>query len=114
MKALKQTIEAFVMGGDTNDLNLLDKAVHAEFQNIQDGFFEEKGIYIFSKSEYLELVAKKTFGGTPRSIHYDSLEQTGNIAIAKVILESAYLKFFSTIICVFEQNNWRVISNIPI
>lgn len=114
MEHIKKAIEAFVKGGDTNDSNLLDKVVHPQFQNIQDGFFEEKGIYIFSKSEYLELVAKKTFGGSPRTIRYESVEQAGNIAIVKVELESEYLLFSSTIICVRVEDKWKVINNIPI
>lgn len=114
MEHIKKAIEAFVKGGDTNDSNLLDKVVHPQFQNIQDGFFEEKGIYIFSKSEYLELVAKKTFGGSPRAIRYESVEQSGNIAIVKVELESEYLLFSSTIICVRVEDKWEVINNIPI
>lgn len=114
MKQIKQTIEAFVKGGDTNDKELLDKVVHPAYQNIQDGFFKEKGVYVISKTEYLDLVDKKTFGGSPRTIHYESLEQMGNIAIAKVVLESKYLKFFSTIVSVFESDRWLVISNIPI
>lgn len=114
MKHIKQAIEAFVKGGDTNDLNLLETVVHPQYQNIQDGLFEEKGIYIFSKTDYLDLVAKKTFGGSPRTIRYESIEQSGNIAIAKVALESHYLLFSSTIICVCEGDNWKVIGNIPV
>lgn len=114
MQQIKQTIASFVKGGDTNDKDLLDRVVHPQYQNIQDGFFKDQGIYVFSKGEYLDLVDRKTFGGSPRTIQYESLEQTGNIAIAKVILESAYLKFYSTIVTVFEKDRWMVISNIPV
>lgn len=114
MKELKQAIEAFVIGGDTNDVVLLEKALHPEYQNIQDGFFEEKGIFIFPKTAYLELVGNKTFGGSPRTIHYESIEQSGNIAHVKVILESQHLKFFTTLICVCEKGSWKVIVNIPV
>jgi hypothetical protein len=46
---IEQAITNFVKGGDNNDIVLLQKVVHSNFQNIQDGFFEEKGIFIFSK-----------------------------------------------------------------
>lgn len=114
MQQIKQNIASFVKGGDTNDKDLLDRVVHPQYQNIQDGFFKDQGIYVFSKAEYLDLVDRKTFGGSPRTIQYESLKQTGNIAIAKVILESAYLKFYSTIVTVFEKDRWMVISNIPV
>jgi hypothetical protein len=55
----------------------------------------------------------KKFGGNPRIIDFVSIEQMGNIAIAKVILESQYLKFFSTITCVCENEQWQIINNTP-
>jgi len=113
MEQIKTAIEAFVIGGDKNDVTLLENILHTNFQNIQDGYFAEKGIYVFSKSEYIELVGNKTFGGSPRTIHIVSIEKMDNIAIAKVELESQYLKFSSTIICVGIDNKWQVISNIP-
>jgi len=113
MKQIKTAIKAFVQGGDNNDVSLLEKILHPNFQNIQDGYFAEKGIYIFSKLEYMELVGNKTFGGSPRTIHIVSIEKMNNIAIAKVELESQYLKFASTIICVCADEKWQVISNIP-
>lgn len=113
MEQIKITIHSFVKGGDNNDVNLLDEILHPQFQNIQDGFFAKKGIYVFSKAEYIELVRNKTFGGSARTFIFESLEQLGNIAISKVLLESEYLKFASTIICVYEKDKWQVINNTP-
>lgn len=113
MEQIKKAIESFVKGGDSNDVDLLDKILHPKFQNIQDGYFAEKGIYTFSKTEYIELVTNKTFGGAPRTIYFETIEELGNIAIAKVRLESQYLKFFSLIICVYENKQWLIINNTP-
>lgn len=113
MEKIKTAVEAFVKGGDRNDVELLEIILHPNFQNIQDGFFDETGIYVFSKSEYIELVRSKKFGGNPRSIKYASLEKFANIAIVKVELESEYLKFLSTIICVCIDAKWQVINNTP-
>lgn len=113
MELIKNAVEAFIKGGDTNDVALLENILHPAFQNIQDGFFAEKGIYVFSKTEYIELVRSKRFGGSPRTIHYASIEKMDNIAIAKVELESQYIKFFSTIICVCIEDEWKVINNLP-
>lgn len=113
MEQIKAAIQAFVQGGDTNDVALLNDILHPHFQNIQDGHFTEKGIYVFSKSEYIELVGSKKFGGNPRTIHWVSIEQRGNIVIAKVELESSHLKFFSTIVCVCVAGQWYIMNNIP-
>lgn len=113
MEQIKSVVKAFVAGGDNHDVSLLETTLHPSFQNIQNGFFGEEGIFIFSKEQYIELVRSKKFGGSPRSIDFVSVENEDNIANVKVVLESQHLRFFSTIICVFENAKWQVISNIP-
>lgn len=114
MEQIKAAIESFVKGGDNNDIKLLDSVLHPSFQNIQNGFFENEGIFVFSKEQYIELVNTKKFGGSARSIDYVSIEQmVDNIAIAKVVLESQYLKFLSLIICVRNNEQWQIINNTP-
>jgi hypothetical protein len=108
MEQIKSVVKAFVAGGDNHDISLLETTL-----NIQNGFFGEEGIFIFSKEQYIELVRSKKFGGSPRSIDFVSVENEDNIANVKVVLESQHLRFFSTIICVFENAKWQVISNIP-
>ena len=113
MESIEAAVKAFVQGGDTSDASLLEKVLHRDFQNIQDGFFEQKGIYVFSKEQYIELVRTRKFGGKPRSIQFVTIEQMDNIAMAKVVLESRDLRFFSSITCVYNTGAWEVISNIP-
>ncbi|MDC8103488.1 nuclear transport factor 2 family protein [Chryseobacterium sp. PTM-20240506] len=114
MQQIKQTIEKFIKAGDTSDTNLMDEVLHKDYQNIQDGFFEQKGIFIISKEQYIEYISNKTFGGKPRTLAFDSIEQKGNIAIAKLSLESDVLRFSSTITCIQEDEKWQVITNIPV
>lgn len=113
MERVKVAIETFVKAGDNRDILALERSLHPNFQNIQDGFFEEKGIFMFSKSDYIELIRTKKFGGSPRNIIYVSLEQNGNIATAQVKLESQYLIFRSLIICVQDHGLWKIINNTP-
>ncbi|MDL5511116.1 nuclear transport factor 2 family protein [Arenibacter sp. M-2] len=113
MEKIKKAIETFVKGGDNNDVAILDQILHPDYQNIQDGHFEQTGIFVFSKEQYIDLVRTKKFGGHPRTIKYEDVHQMGNIAIAKTMLESDQLKFNSTIVCVLENEQWQVISNIP-
>ncbi len=113
MEHVKAAIEAFVKAGDNRDVAALERGLHASFQNIQDGFFEDKGIFVFSKSDYIELIRVKRFGGSPRSIAFHSIQQTGNMAIAQVELESQYLIFPSLIVCVQDNGQWKIMNNIP-
>lgn len=62
---VKNVITDFIRGGDNNDVAQLEKAMHRDFQNTQDGFFEQKGIFTFPKDEYIRLVGTRRFGGVP-------------------------------------------------
>lgn len=113
MEKLKKAIESFVQGGDNNDVTLLEEVLHPNYQNVQDGFFERQGIFVFSKEQYIDLVRTKKFGGSPRTLHYGDIRQMGNMAMARVTLKSERLTFDSTITCVFEKDRWQVIGNLP-
>jgi hypothetical protein len=113
LEAVKNTIREFLKGGDTNDTALLEKVLHADYQNIQDGFFAEPGIFTFSKTEYKHLVETKRFGGSPRTVDFVSVEVLGNLATAKVHLESAVLRFTSYIVVVHDSGRWQIRNNFP-
>ncbi|MGG5207309.1 nuclear transport factor 2 family protein [Chryseobacterium sp. MIQD13] len=113
MEKIRQTIEQFIKGGDTSNTELLEQVLHSDYQNIQDGFFDKPGIFVISKKEYIQLVRDKVFGGRPRTIIYHTLEQKNNIVYARVSLENPVLRFSSLITCVRENEEWKVITNIP-
>lgn len=114
MDQIKKAIEQFIKGGDQRDTQLLEQVIHPSYQNVQDGFFDQPGIFVIPKEEYISLVRDKKFGGQPRTIVYHSLEEKNNIAYAKVSLESPVLKFSSLITCVRENGKWQVIGNVPV
>lgn len=113
LNQVKKTVSDFVRAGDTNDVALLHNVLHAHFQNVQDGFFDKKGIFVFSKEEYKQLVATKRFGGSARTIEFRSVDISGNIAHVKVRLESEFLIFNSTLLLGNENHHWMVMHNIP-
>ena len=110
---VEKAVRNFIHAGDSNDVNLLDEILHPQFQNIQDGFFEEKGIFIFSKADYKKLVETKRFGGATRTIEFSAIDISGDIAEVKVKMESRFLVFHSTIIVLRADDRWRIIHNIP-
>jgi hypothetical protein len=113
IEAVKNTVREFLKGGDTNDAALLEKVVHPDYQNVQDGFFGETGIFTIPKAEYKHLVETKRFGGSPRTVDFVSVEVAGNMAIVKVHLESAVLRFISYIVVVQEGGRWFIRNNFP-
>lgn len=113
MKQIQQAIESFIKAGDNSDILLMEEILHKDYQNIQDGFFDQQGIFIISKEQYIDHIRTKTFGGKPRTIFFESVEQKGNIAIAQLTLETDVIRFKSTIVCIQENEEWKVITNIP-
>lgn len=110
---VQKVVADFIKAGDTNDGTLLEQVLHARYQNVQDGFFEKEGIYVFSKDEYKQLVESKRFGGSNRTITYKTVNVYGNLAQAEVQLENTALIFNSTIVLCHEGGGWKVIHNIP-
>lgn len=111
---IEQCVTAFIKAGDLNDVSALEEVLHPNFQNVQDGFFSEKGLFQISKEDYKRLVGEKTFGGTPRSIVIRSIEPHGpHMARVRVRLESGTLIFDSLLVTVREQGDWQVLYNFP-
>ncbi len=110
---VEKAVRHFIHAGDSNDIDLLEEVLHPQFQNIQDGFFEERGVFIFLKQDYKSLVKTKRFGGAARTIEFGSIEISGDIAEVKVKLESKVLVFYSTIVLCKVIDRWKVIHNIP-
>jgi hypothetical protein len=111
---IEQAVKDFIKAGDTNDIQLLDRVLHKDYQNVQDGFFDKPGLYQFSKEEYKRLVGEKTFGGVPRTIKIHTIEEYGShLAVVNVTLESEALLFNSVIVVVRERSDWQILNNFP-
>lgn len=109
-----QQVTNFIQGGDLSSLDLLNKALHENFTNVQNGLFDQKGIFIIDKDKYLSLISKKTFGGLPRNMEIISVDIAGNIAMVKAHLKSEQLTFTSFISVVMsEVGEWKIIGNFP-
>lgn len=112
-KIVKQ-VTNFIDGADKSNLELLNLALHENFTNVQNGFFEKKGVFIINKEKYLSLVADETFGGVSREMEVISIDIEGNIAMVKANLKSEKLIFTSFISLVLDEaGQWKVIGNFP-
>ncbi|MEQ5790779.1 nuclear transport factor 2 family protein [Muricauda sp. NFXS6] len=110
---LMGSLKNFIIGGDTSDIALLSGILHNDFRNVQSGFFEQEGVFVMDKERYLDLIKEGTFGGTPRTLQIDSLEIMGDLAYARVTLESKDLRFRSLINLIRSAGQWKVLGNYP-
>lgn len=112
---IKQAITDFVKGGDNSDIYLLDKVLHKDFRVTNNGFMETAGITIIDKKEYLSKIKSGVFGGIPRKMKIEQIDQTGTIASVKLRIESSENDFISYNSLVFDTDNqWKIINNLAV
>lgn len=112
---IKQVIIDFVKGGDNSDVQLLDKVLHKDFRVTNNGFMGTSGVTIIDKKEYLDNIKSGVFGGLPRKMEIEQLDQSGKIASVKLRIESAENDFISYNSLVLDvDNHWKIINNLAV
>lgn len=112
---IKQTITNFVRGGDTSDIELLDKVLHKDFRVTNNGFMGTSGVTIIDKGEYLKKIKSGVFGGLPRNMEIGEIDQSGSIASVKLRIESSENDFVSYNSLVLDTDNeWKIINNLAV
>lgn len=110
-----QAITDFVKGGDFSDVQLLDKVLHKEFRVTNNGFMGTSGVTIIDKKEYLNNIKKGIFGGIPRKMNIEQVDQYGKIASVKLRIESPENDFLSYNALVLDTDNqWKIINNLAV
>lgn len=111
---IKQAITDFVKGGDNSDLELLDSVLHKDFRVTNNGFMGNSGVTIIDKKEYLKNIETGVFGGMPRTMTIERIDQNGIIASVKLRIDSAENDFVSYNALVLEDNKWKLIHNLAV
>lgn len=112
---IKQAITNFVKGGDNSDTELLDKVLHNEFRVTNNGFMGTAGVTIIDKEKYLANIKEGIFGGLPRNMTIESIDDSKTIAMVKLRLESSENYFVSYNSLVLDTDNeWKLINNLAV
>ena len=112
---IRQSIIDFVKGGDDSDVELLDEVLHKDFRVTNNGFMETSGVTIIDKQEYLNNIKNGIFGGLPRKMVIEGIDQSGIIASVKLRIESAENNFLSYNSLILDiDNKWKIINNLAI
>jgi hypothetical protein len=112
---INQAITHFVKGGDTSDVQLLDKVLHTDFRVTNNGFMGIPGITIIDKQKYLSNIKEGVFGGLPRKMIVESIDESDSIAMVKLRLESAENYFVSYNSLILDTDDeWKLINNLAV
>ena len=109
------TITGFVQGGDTSNTGLLDQVLHKDFRVSSNNFMGKPGVAIINKEQYLSNIRAGIFGGLPRKMSIESIDQNESIAMVKLRLESSENYFVSYNLLVQDTDGqWKIIDNLAI
>lgn len=112
---IKQAITNFVKGGDNSDTILLNKVLHEDFRVTNNGFMGTPGVTIIDKQKYLSNIRGGIFGGLPRKMTIESIDDSETIAMVKIRLESSENYFVSYNSLVLDiDNEWKLINNLAV
>lgn len=115
IERIKEAITDFVKGGDTSDIELLNKVLHKDFRVTNNGFMETVGVTILDKNDYLNNIKSGVFGGIPRKMTIEEIDQSGIIASVKLRIESLENNFISYNSMVLDMDNeWKIINNLAV
>jgi hypothetical protein len=112
---ITQSITNFVKGGDSSNIELLDKVLHNDFRVTNNGFMGTAGVTIIDKQKYLSNIKNGIFGGLPRKMTIESIDYSETIAMVKLRLESLENDFVSYNSLVLDiDNDWKLINNLAV
>jgi len=112
---IEQAIINFVTGGDNSDTVLLDKVLHNDFRVTNNGFLGTSGVTIIDKKKYLSNIKEGIFGGLPRIMKIESIDNSETIAMVKLRIESSENYFVSYNSLVLDTDKeWKLINNLAI
>jgi hypothetical protein len=110
-----QAITNFVKGGDSSDTAMLDKVLHKDFRVANNGFMGTSGVTIIDKQKYLTNIEDGIFGGLPRIMKIESIDESATIAMVKLRLESSENYFVSYNSLVLDTDSeWKLINNLAV
>lgn len=73
------------------------------------------GVTIIDKAKYLSNIESGTFGGLPRKMYIESIDESETVAMVKLRLESSENYFVSYNSLVLDVGNqWKIINNLAV
>ncbi|NHN27328.1 nuclear transport factor 2 family protein [Flavobacterium jejuense] len=112
---IELAITNFVRGGDNSDVDLLESVLHPHFRITNNGFMGTSGITIIDKEKYIATIKEGIFGGLPRKMKIEAIDDFETIAYVKLKLESSENYFMSYNSLVLDTDNeWKLINNLAV
>lgn len=114
-RQIEQAVTQFIKGGDNSDTRMLEAVLHPDFRVASHGFMGRPGVTIITRDEYIANVRAGIFGGMPRKMTIENVENLGRIANVTLWLESTLNDFVSYNSLVLDTDGkWKLIHNLAV
>lgn len=114
-QAIEECIRSFAKAGDQQDAVVLETHLDEHFRIVMNQLFGSEGVSVLTRSDYLDKIRKKEFGGDKRKVTVSELVLNEKTASCKVIFEGEKMSFSSIMVLVkHSDNDWKLVSETPV
>ncbi len=109
VEAVKQVIEDYVKGTDSQDADMLEKILYPNGNYFSYNAITNK-VSQMTNDQFLERVKKRQTGGWERQLNINTVDVNDNTAMAKIEVKDARMKQHGYLTLVKEDGKWKIMS----
>jgi hypothetical protein len=110
VEAVKQVIQDYVKGTDSQNAVLLEKILYPEGNYFNYNAVTNK-VSQMTNDQFLEKVKKRQTGGWERQLDISSVDVNDNTAMAKIEVKDARMRQHGYLTLVKEDGKWKIMSS---
>ena len=110
VEAVKQVIQDYVKGTDSQNADLLEKILYPEGNYFNYNAITNKTSQM-TNDQFLDKVKKGQAGGWVRQLSINSVDVNDNTAMAKIEVKDARMKQHGYLTLVKEDGKWKIMSS---
>lgn len=111
VQAVKLTVEKYVQGTDTRNVDELEKVLYPNCDFVTQNKITNKTVEM-NDGEFIDLVKGGKAGGWTRNVNVNSVDINGNTAAAKVEITDSKLKETSYLALIKDNGTWKIVSGV--
>ncbi|UBM59489.1 nuclear transport factor 2 family protein [Marinilongibacter aquaticus] len=115
-KRIEEAVTSIEKAAANRDVRQLEELLHKDYRVIANRFKGSENAVIISKESYLQMMKDEKVGGTNYNVNFKDIKVSGHTAIVDVLYSSETSSDMHKFLVLIqdENNNWKVVSDIPI
>ena len=104
---IRGIVKQFSEAADQQDTALMEGILHTEAQQF---FVGPQGLVRLTTPAYMDMLAQKQIGGTPRSLEISAVDIQGNLASVKASMDNDAMHFENFFSLMKIDDEWKIVS----